>query len=96
MKCHALGFAALLSFGLHVHAAAVHVDVASDGDIAVDVDMKPKTPSRPGRGHSGRPVYPSRKAAHDLEEYQVKLSSHVHAGKLSVSGMGGLPEGGLS
>ncbi|KAL8756088.1 MAG: hypothetical protein Q9199_003187 [Rusavskia elegans] len=48
--------------------------------------MKPKTLSRPERGHSGRPVYPSRKAAHDLEEYQVQLETHVHAGKLSESG----------
>ncbi|KAL8877060.1 MAG: hypothetical protein Q9198_004852 [Flavoplaca austrocitrina] len=86
MKCHPLGFAALLSFGLHVQAALVHVDVSSDGDIAVDVGTKPKSSSRPERGRSGQPIHTSRKTAHKLEEYQVDLESGIHGGVLSENG----------
>lgn len=85
MRCHWLGFATLLAFALHVHAASVHVDVSWDEDIAVDVDMKPKTSLGPERGQSGQSVYPSRKAAHVLEDYQVDLGYEIHAGLLSVS-----------
>lgn len=91
MKCHPLGLAALLSFGLHVHAALVHVDVSSDGDIAVDVGMKPQSFSRPERGRSGQPVRTSGKTAHKLEEYQVDLDYEIHGGVLSVIKTGSLP-----
>ncbi|KAL8875091.1 MAG: hypothetical protein Q9198_006502, partial [Flavoplaca austrocitrina] len=86
MKCHTLGFAALLSFGLHLHAASVHVDVSSDGDIAVDVGAKPKSFSRPERGRSGQPIRTSGKTAHKLEEYQVDLDNGIHGGVLSENG----------
>ncbi|KAL8653528.1 MAG: hypothetical protein Q9226_003817 [Calogaya cf. arnoldii] len=86
MKYNALGFVALLSLGLHAHAASVRVDVASDGEIAVDVDMKPETGSRTERGHSDRPVHPSTKAAHDLAEYTVDLDYEIHGGTVSESG----------
>lgn len=88
MKCHPLGLAALLSFALHVHAASVHVDVSNDGDIAVDVGMKPKSFSRPERQRSGQPVHTSGKTAHKLEEYQVDLEYEIHGGVLSVSNIG--------
>ncbi|KAL8916037.1 MAG: hypothetical protein Q9172_006492 [Xanthocarpia lactea] len=86
MKCHPLGLVALLSFALHVHAALVHVDVSSDGDIAVDVGMKPKSFSHIGRARSGQPVRTSRKTAHRLEEYQVDLDYEIHGGVLSENG----------
>ncbi|KAI4122739.1 MAG: hypothetical protein LQ341_007275, partial [Variospora aurantia] len=86
MKCHPLGLAALLSFALHVHAASVHVDVSNDGDIAVDVGMKPKSFSRPERQRSGQPVHTSGKTAHKLEEYQVDLEYEIHGGVLSENG----------
>ncbi|KAI4267859.1 MAG: hypothetical protein L6R35_006820, partial [Caloplaca aegaea] len=86
MKCHPLGLAALLSFALHVHAASVHVDVSNDGDIAVDVGMKPKSFSHPERQRSGQPVHTSGKTAHKLEEYQVDLDYEIHGGVLSENG----------
>ncbi|KAL9016553.1 MAG: hypothetical protein Q9180_008794 [Flavoplaca navasiana] len=86
MKCHSLGFVALLSFGLLVQASLVHVDVSSDGDIAVDVGTKPKSFSRPERGRSGRPIHTSGKTAHKLEEYQVNLGYEIHGGILSENG----------
>ena len=93
MRCHSSGFATLLAFALHVHAAVVHVDVSRDGDIAVDVNMKPKSSLRSERGQSGQPVYAPRKAAHVLEDYQVDLEYEIHAGLLSVSQMDSLPKG---
>ncbi|KAG7008972.1 hypothetical protein G7Y79_00004g015560 [Physcia stellaris] len=84
MKYRAI--AALLSFGLHVQAVSVHLDVSDDGDIALDVGMKPKLASPLERGQSSPPVYPSRHAAKVLEEYQVDLDYEVHAGTLSENG----------
>ncbi|KAL8830863.1 MAG: hypothetical protein Q9170_005546 [Blastenia crenularia] len=86
MKCFRLGFVALFSFGLHVQAASVHVDVSSGGGIVVDVDMKTKSSSRRERGQSRETVHPQRKAAHDLDEYQVDLGYEIHGGVLSESG----------
>ena len=85
MRYHSLGLATLLAFGLHVYAAAVHVDVSRDGDIAVDVDTKPKSSLRSERRQSAQHGFPSKKAAHVLEDYQVNLGYEIHAGTLSVS-----------
>ncbi len=85
MRCQGLGFVALLALGLQVHASFVHVDVSRDGDVAVDVDMKRKVSARPERQQSGKPIYPPRKTAHVLEDYQVDLEYEIHAGFPSVS-----------
>ena len=92
MKCRSLGLVALLPFAAHVHAA-VHIDVSHDGDISVDMAMEPKSSLRPERGQSSQSIYPSRNAAHVLEDYKVDLEYEIHGGVLSVSERDKLPVG---
>ncbi|KAL8866452.1 MAG: hypothetical protein Q9174_006295 [Haloplaca sp. 1 TL-2023] len=86
MKVQTLGFAILLSFGLHVDGASVRLDISNGGDIPVGVDTKPETSPPPKRGHPAQPRHSSKTASHNLEEYQVDTSSGPHAGKPSESG----------
>ena len=85
MKCLSLSYAALFASDLRVHAASVHLGNSNDGNIAIDMDMKPGSASGPERGHSSQPVHSSKKTIHFLEDYQVRLDYEIHAGKLSVS-----------
>ena len=93
MKCHPLGFAALLTLALRVHTAFVHVDVSANQDVAIDVNNKPKSASRPERGQSSQPVYRPRKVAHILKDYEVDLDYEIHGGVLSVSQSDSIPKG---
>ncbi|KAL8991566.1 MAG: hypothetical protein Q9169_007832, partial [Polycauliona sp. 2 TL-2023] len=83
MRYRAVGFVALLSLGLQAESASVHIDVSSNGDVELDMDLKPKLHLPSGRGQYKQSPPLSNGAARAAEDFVINLGYEVHAGKLS-------------
>jgi hypothetical protein len=84
MKSHSFTLIGLWAFSLLANAGEVHIDISSDGDVALDVNTEEQIiADRPRRQRAARPVYkPRNKPQVFDDDYIVDIWPGKHRGFL--------------